>query len=42
MIVSGDRDLLDWEEQIPPVVTPRTFLEYIDGFRDEGHPPSPV
>ena len=23
MIVSGDRDLLDWEEQIPPVVTRR-------------------
>lgn len=25
VIVSGDKDLLDWEEQHPPVVTPATF-----------------
>lgn len=25
VIVSGDRDLLDWAEQLPPVVTPATF-----------------
>ncbi len=25
VIVSGDRDLLEWEEQSPPVVTPAAF-----------------
>lgn len=25
VIVSGDKDLLEWEEQHPPVVTPSTF-----------------
>ncbi len=24
-IISGDRDLLDWPEQTPPVLTPATF-----------------
>ena len=27
LIVSGDRDLLEWEEQRPPVVTPAAFAE---------------
>lgn len=31
LIVSGDRDLLDWEEQIPPVVTPVTFETMLAG-----------
>jgi putative PIN family toxin of toxin-antitoxin system len=30
LIVSGDRDLLEWLDQSPPVVTPRTFLERAD------------
>lgn len=28
-IVSGDRDLLEWEEQRPPVVTPAAFATLI-------------
>ena len=28
-IVSGDRDLLEWEEQRPPVVTPAAFAALI-------------
>ena len=27
LIVSGDRDLLEWEEQHPPVVTPAAFAQ---------------
>lgn len=30
-IVSGDRDLLEWEEQQPPVVTPATFTTLMHG-----------
>lgn len=29
-IVSGDRDLLEWEDQSPPVVTPAAFEALID------------
>ena len=29
LIVSGDRDLLEWEEQRPPVVTPAAFAQLI-------------
>ena len=29
LIVSGDRDLLEWEEQLPPVITPATFAEIV-------------
>ena len=28
-IVSGDRDLLEWEEQRPPVITPAAFAALI-------------
>ena len=28
-IVTGDRDLLEWEEQRPPVVTPSAFAALI-------------
>ena len=30
LIVNGDQDLLEWLDQNPPVVTPRTFLERVD------------
>ena len=30
-IVSGDRDLLEWEEQRPPVVTPVVFTTLMPG-----------
>jgi putative PIN family toxin of toxin-antitoxin system len=30
IIVSGDKDLLDWVEQNPPVEAPRAFLERVD------------
>ena len=30
-IVSGDRDLLEWEEQQPPVVTPAAFTTLMHG-----------
>ena len=26
-IISGDKDLLDWPEQRPPVLTPRAFAQ---------------
>lgn len=29
LIVSGDRDLLEWPGQDPPVVTPRQFVELL-------------
>jgi putative PIN family toxin of toxin-antitoxin system len=29
-IVSGDKDLLEWLAQTPPVMTPRIFLERVD------------
>ena len=29
LIVTGDRDLLEWEEQHPPVITPAAFAELI-------------
>jgi putative PIN family toxin of toxin-antitoxin system len=29
VIVSGDKDLLEWEEQHPPVVTPVTFEQML-------------
>lgn len=29
LIVTGDRDLLEWEEQRPPVITPAAFAELI-------------
>lgn len=29
VIVSGDKDLLEWEEQHPPVVTPATFEQML-------------
>lgn len=31
VIVSGDRDLLEWEEQLPPVVTPAMFEAMLTG-----------
>lgn len=34
LIVSGDNDLLEWVDQNPPVVTPRTFLERVDGNQE--------
>lgn len=30
VIVSGDRDLLEWPGQTPPVVTPGRFVEMLD------------
>ena len=30
-IVTGDRDLLDWPEQIPPVMTPAEFETRLSG-----------
>jgi predicted nucleic acid-binding protein len=33
LIVSGDRDLLEWSEQAPPIVTPARFVQLLD----EGH-----
>jgi len=29
-IVTGDKDLLEWEEQMPPVMTPAAFEELLD------------
>lgn len=29
VIVSGDKDLLEWQEQRPPVVTPTEFEEML-------------
>lgn len=33
VIVSGDRDLLEWSEQTPPIVTPASFLQLLDEGR---------
>ena len=30
-IVTGDKDLLEWEDQTPPVITPAAFEEVIGG-----------
>lgn len=30
LIVSGDRDLLEWPEQMPPVVTPARFVQILE------------
>ena len=29
-IVTGDKDLLEWEEQAPPAITPASFEELLD------------
>lgn len=31
VIVSGDSDLLEWSEPVPPVVTPAHFESMLDG-----------
>lgn len=30
-IVTGDKDLLEWEDQMPPVITPAAFEELLGG-----------
>ncbi len=30
LIVSGDKDLLEWSEQTPPVIAPAAFLEMLE------------
>ena len=30
LIVSGDKDLLEWSEQRPPVIAPAAFLEMFE------------
>lgn len=30
-IVTGDKDLLEWEDQTPPALTPAAFEELLDG-----------
>ncbi len=34
-IVTGDKDLLDWEAQSPPVISPATFEKLMVSLRDE-------
>ena len=29
-IVTGDRDLLEWAEQMPPCLTPKEFLRHLE------------
>lgn len=33
-IVTGDKDLLEWEDQMPPVITPAAFEELLDSSDD--------
>ena len=33
-IVSGDKDLLEWEDQTPPVITPAAFEEMLESSDD--------
>lgn len=33
-IVTGDKDLLEWEGQKPPAITPAAFEELLDGRRN--------
>lgn len=33
-IVTGDKDLLEWEDQMPPAITPAAFEELLDGPRN--------
>jgi len=33
-IVTGDKDLLEWEAQTPPVITPAAFEELLDNSDD--------
>ncbi len=33
-IVTGDKDLLEWEDQMPPAITPAAFEELLDSRDD--------